>query len=180
VIAEVIFHSGIERGQKLLEIGTGTGYEAAVLAEMGVRVFSVEVDKHLARNANQLLVDLGYKVDKTERDERKIKEMQRGFYEKRRRFPLRGTIELYEGNGRLGMKKRSPYNGIILAASVPDIGYVDPMLCQLSVHGGRLVVPAGKHDDQTLHIVERERNRYRISVVEGVSFDFARLLAARG
>ena len=49
VVAEMIFHCGAERGQRLLEIGTGTGYEAAMLSEMGVRVFSVEMHRYPKR-----------------------------------------------------------------------------------------------------------------------------------
>jgi hypothetical protein len=65
VIATMIYHVGIQRGEKLLEIGTGTGYEAAILAEMGVHVFTVEFDRHLALQANGILTLLGYKFDKT-------------------------------------------------------------------------------------------------------------------
>ena len=176
VIAEMVFHSRIQRGQKLLEIGTGTGYEAAVLAEMGVRVFTVEVDRHLARIANRTLVDLGYKLDKTEKNRLKEEEMSRSFREKRRHFPLRGTIELYVGNGQYGLKKQSPYNAVILAASVPNNAHVDPLLPQLSAQAGRLVVPSGGRGDQTLHIIERKNAMYQTFVVPGVTFDFVRLV----
>jgi len=48
-------------GQKILEIGTGSGYQAAVLAESGARVYSIEIIEPLARQAAQRLRALGYR-----------------------------------------------------------------------------------------------------------------------
>jgi protein-L-isoaspartate(D-aspartate) O-methyltransferase len=47
-------------GEKVLEIGTGSGYQAAVLAELGSRVFSIEIRQPLAAGAARTLADLGY------------------------------------------------------------------------------------------------------------------------
>jgi len=47
-------------GEKVLEIGTGSGYQAAVLAEMGLEVYSIEIIPELAERAAELLSDLGY------------------------------------------------------------------------------------------------------------------------
>jgi protein-L-isoaspartate(D-aspartate) O-methyltransferase len=51
-----------EPGDKILEIGTGSGYQAAVLAEMGMEVYSVEIIPELANRATRVLDDLGYEV----------------------------------------------------------------------------------------------------------------------
>jgi protein-L-isoaspartate(D-aspartate) O-methyltransferase len=51
----------IDPGDKVLEIGTGSGYQAAVLAEMGAEVFTVEIIGSLASQAAKRLADLGYK-----------------------------------------------------------------------------------------------------------------------
>lgn len=64
VIARMIFLAGVSRGDTLLEIGGGTGYEAAVLSEMGVNVCSIEIDQPVAEAANRILVRLGYKPDR--------------------------------------------------------------------------------------------------------------------
>lgn len=77
VIAEMIFHSGIRRGGRLLEIGTGTGYEAAVLAEMGVHVLSIEIDRTVAVLANRVLCRLGYKLDRTIRNRVELEKAKR-------------------------------------------------------------------------------------------------------
>lgn len=50
----------LARNEKVLEIGTGSGYQAAVLAEMGCRVFSIEILPSLARNAEKALAEAGY------------------------------------------------------------------------------------------------------------------------
>jgi protein-L-isoaspartate(D-aspartate) O-methyltransferase len=47
-------------GQRILEIGTGSGYQAAVLAELGVDVYTIEIIPELAEQAAQRLLDLGY------------------------------------------------------------------------------------------------------------------------
>lgn len=52
----------VRSGMKVLEVGTGSGYQAAVLAELGCQVYSIEVVEPLARSAAALLVRLGYRV----------------------------------------------------------------------------------------------------------------------
>lgn len=51
----------LKEGEKILEIGTGSGYQAAVLAEMGMDVRSIEIRKGLADSAQKRLTELGYK-----------------------------------------------------------------------------------------------------------------------
>ena len=52
----------IEKGMKVLEIGTGSGYQAAILAELEARTFSMEIRPNLARDVNIRLKLLGYEV----------------------------------------------------------------------------------------------------------------------
>ena len=51
---------GVQAGDRVLEIGTGSGHEAAVLAEMGVEVFTIEIVPELYKQATERLADLGY------------------------------------------------------------------------------------------------------------------------
>ena len=50
----------LEPGMRVLEIGTGSGYQAAILAEMGMDVYTIEIVPELADSASQRLADLGY------------------------------------------------------------------------------------------------------------------------
>ncbi|WP_231908727.1 protein-L-isoaspartate(D-aspartate) O-methyltransferase [Candidatus Nitrospira inopinata] len=60
LVAEMTEHLHLKRTDKVLEIGTGSGYQAAVLAELVDRVFSVELLEPLARQAERTLAELGY------------------------------------------------------------------------------------------------------------------------
>lgn len=52
----------IKKGEKVLEIGTGSGYQAAILAELTDKVYSVEIIEELGKRADRVLKSLGYKV----------------------------------------------------------------------------------------------------------------------
>jgi len=81
----------LKGGEKVLEIGTGSGYQSAILAEIGCEVYSVERIKSLAKKAENILRKLGYNV--------KIK----------------------IGDGTLGWEEYSPYDRIIVTAAGPKI-----------------------------------------------------------
>ncbi len=174
VIAEMISHLRVGRGDRVLEIGTGTGYQAAVLCEMGIKVFSVEIDKHLANTANGILIRLGYKLNRQKGSN--TKEEIRQYSNMKALFPRRGTLNLFIGNGRYGLYEHSPFRGIILAASIPDQRQIDHLTNQLSEEGGRLVVPIGRRDEQILHILEKKRGKMTLYKVEGTTFSFIRLI----
>ncbi len=73
---------------RVLEVGTGCGYQTAVLAELAARVFTVEVVPELAKQAGERLRDLGY-----------------------------DNIELYAGDGALGWPEHAPYDAIVVTAA---------------------------------------------------------------
>jgi protein-L-isoaspartate(D-aspartate) O-methyltransferase len=75
-------------GQRVLEIGTGSGYQAAVLAELGAEVYSIEIIPKLAESARATLARLGYK-----------------------------TVQVRTGDGYLGWAEASPFDGIIVTAA---------------------------------------------------------------
>jgi len=79
-------------GEKVLEVGTGSGYQAAVLAEMGARVYSMEIVPTLARRARATLAQLGY-----------------------------GAVEVREGNGWAGWPEEAPFDAIVVTAAPPTI-----------------------------------------------------------
>jgi protein-L-isoaspartate(D-aspartate) O-methyltransferase len=78
--------------EKVLEIGTGSGYQTAILAELAKKVCTLEIHKSLSDKARQLLVDIGY-----------------------------DNIEFGIGDGSKGWEEKSPFDGIIVTAGSPDI-----------------------------------------------------------
>ncbi|MEP2775088.1 MAG: protein-L-isoaspartate(D-aspartate) O-methyltransferase [Luteolibacter sp.] len=60
IVALMTESLGLGVGEKVLEVGTGSGYQAAVLAEIGCEVYSVERIETLSRRASEVLADLGY------------------------------------------------------------------------------------------------------------------------
>lgn len=60
IVALMTSLAGVKKGDRVLEIGTGSGYQAAVLAQMGAKVYSIEIIAPLADEARARLHDLGY------------------------------------------------------------------------------------------------------------------------
>lgn len=85
------WRSGTGEAPRVLDVGTGSGYQAAVLAEMGADVVSVERDGDLADDARSLLAELGYRV------------------------------QVVVGDGSEGWPESAPYAGIVVAAAAPDV-----------------------------------------------------------
>jgi protein-L-isoaspartate(D-aspartate) O-methyltransferase len=81
---------GVVKGDKVLEVGTGSGYQAAVLAELGLEVYSVEIIPELALEAEERLVRLGY-----------------------------DQIQILNTDGYFGWEIKGPFDGIIVTAA-PD------------------------------------------------------------
>lgn len=82
---------GVEKGMKVLEIGTGSGYQTAVLCEMGAKVFSIERQKLLHDNAKLLLHKMNYRVN------------------------------LVYGDGYKGMPSFAPFDRILITCAVPIV-----------------------------------------------------------
>jgi protein-L-isoaspartate(D-aspartate) O-methyltransferase len=76
-------------GARVLEVGTGSGYQAAVLAAIGVEVFSIELIPELSRRAREVLSELG----------------------------LISRVHLKVGDGRFGWASQAPFDGVLCAAA---------------------------------------------------------------
>lgn len=81
----------IQKGERVLEIGTGSGYQAAVLLEMGVELYTIEYIKPLLQKAAVLLK------------------------------PYKDRVRLIHGDGSKGVLKYAPYDAIIVTAGAPTI-----------------------------------------------------------
>lgn len=176
VIAKMIYYTGVKKGDRVLEIGTGTGYQAAVLSEMGIHVFSFEVDRKIINTANKILIALGYKINEQVSDERKRKQMLLQFHKKKTLFPGRGKIRLFYGNGQYGCKEYAPFHGIIIAAAVSHLQYINQLIPQLSQDGGRLIVPVGDRIEQQMYIIEKNYKKITTHVLRRISFRFVRMV----
>jgi protein-L-isoaspartate(D-aspartate) O-methyltransferase len=136
-----------DAGERVLEIGTGSGYQSAVLAELAAVVLSLERIPELARQARDVLGRLGY-LDRV-------------------------TIQVADGT--LGWPDGSPYDAILVTAGAPQIPR--PLIEQLRV-GGRLVLPMGEEELQTLVRIRRGPN----GIVEEYLGEcrFVKLLGSQG
>jgi protein-L-isoaspartate(D-aspartate) O-methyltransferase len=119
-MTEALELTGVE---KVLEIGTGCGYQAAILAELAPEVFSIERIHTLASRARRNL------------------ELLRYF-----------NVNIKVGDGTLGWPEEAPFDAIMVTAAAP--GIPRPLLDQLAM-GGRLVIPVGDRNSQTLDVVHK-------------------------
>lgn len=92
VVALMISALELRQSDRVLEVGTGSGYQAAVLAELAREVITVERIKSLADSARERLVLLGYK-----------------------------NIQVRLAEQRLGWQREAPYNAVIVAAGAPKL-----------------------------------------------------------
>ena len=91
IVAYMTQALNVSQGQRVLELGTGSGYQAAILAEIGAEVYSVEIVPELALRADSALKDLGYQ-----------------------------NVQVKQGDGFLGWPEHAPYDRIIVTFAVPD------------------------------------------------------------
>jgi len=116
----------LKEGHKVLEIGTGRGYHAAIVAEIvgkSGKVITVERIGELAQQAIEILNSLGYE-----------------------------NIQVVVGDGSRGYESEAPYDRIYVTASAPKIP--EPLIKQLK-NGGKMVIPVGNYM-QNLYIVEKD------------------------
>ena len=81
----------VKKRDKILEIGTGSGYQAAILAQMGAKVYTIERFRELFLKAQRILTSLGYSAD------------------------------FFYGDGYEGKSQYGPFDGIIITAAAPEV-----------------------------------------------------------
>lgn len=138
-----------EPGDRVLDVGTGSGYQAAVLAAMGCRVTSVERVPELAATARARLAGLGF----GDLVEVRVGDGSAGgpvaAAEPGRTGGLLSAGEPLSAGG----PSAAAWPRIIVAAAAPDVP--EALLARLA-DGGRLVIPVGGRDVQVLVLVERD------------------------
>jgi protein-L-isoaspartate(D-aspartate) O-methyltransferase len=128
----------VKKGMKVLEIGTGSGYQASVLHEIGVKVYSVERIKELYDRTRALLKELGY------------------------------PVKTFFGDGNLGVPSFAPYDRIIITAGAPIVpdGLLSQlkeggiMVIPLTVGDSEVMKTITKNADGTLEVKEHGTFRF--------------------
>jgi protein-L-isoaspartate(D-aspartate) O-methyltransferase len=92
IVASMIEALAVGPSDRVLEVGTGTGYEAAILGELAAEVWTIERIPELARKAQQILARLGY-----------------------------NNIQVIERDGSLGLPEHAPFARILVAAAAPAV-----------------------------------------------------------
>lgn len=92
MVAVMVEHAALEGDSRVLEIGTGSGYQTALLSEIADQVFSIERIDWLARQARRLLQELGYE-----------------------------QVRIRTGDGTLGWPEKAPFDAILVSAGSPSI-----------------------------------------------------------
>jgi protein-L-isoaspartate(D-aspartate) O-methyltransferase len=92
IVALMTQWAEVAPGDRVLEVGTGSGYQAAVLAELTDKVFSIEILPELARQAAARLQDLGY-----------------------------GRVQVKSGDGYQGWPEAAPFDAILVTAAAPRV-----------------------------------------------------------
>lgn len=143
----------LQPGDKILEVGTGSGYQAAVLCEMGARVFSIERHRPLLTRTRSLLASLGYRV------------------------------ALKAGDGTLGWASQAPFDGVVVTAAASEAPETLLRQLRIEGEdgkpAGRLVAPVGDRQSQTMYLYRRfGEDRYERTASR--RFKFVPLIGQQG
>ncbi|MDO9576958.1 MAG: protein-L-isoaspartate(D-aspartate) O-methyltransferase [Candidatus Cloacimonadales bacterium] len=142
IVALMMELADVQPDHKVLEIGTGSGYQTALLAEIAKEVYTVERIHVLIERAKILLQELGYE-----------------------------NIFYKSGDGTRGWEGSFPvckeFDRIIVSAAAPEVPA--SLIEQLAI-GGKLVIPAGQRSFQELILVERKENGYEETRHGGCTF----------
>ncbi len=140
LVALMIELLNLKPGDKVLEIGTGSGYQTALLAELGyVEVYSVEIGPELAEQAEARLMTLGY-----------------------------NSIHLKHGDGYYGWEEHAPFDAIVVTAASDFVP--PPLLNQMADGGRMVIPVGSPDCTQTLWKLVKEGTDLKAYEIGGVAF----------
>ncbi len=113
--------------EKVLEVGTGSGYQTVLLAHLAAQVFSIERIGPLLQGARDNIARAGVR-----------------------------NVSVLLGDGTLGWREYAPYDAILVSAGSPTVP--QPLVDQLA-DGGRLLIPLGGQDIQTLAVLTKKQGQ---------------------
>jgi protein-L-isoaspartate(D-aspartate) O-methyltransferase len=128
----------LKGNERVLEIGTGSGYQTALLSKLAAQVFSVERIAPLLESAREVLAQTGVR-----------------------------NVSFLLGDGTLGWRDYAPYDAILVSAAAPSVP--QPLADQLA-ENGRLLIPLGGRDVQTLNVVTRRNGQLEYRTIYAVRF----------
>ena len=130
----------LKESDKVLEIGTGSGYQAAILGELCDSIYTIEIVEVLGNRAANLLNTLGYENIE---------------------------VEVKVGDGYKGWPEYAPFDAIIVTCSPTQVP--QPLQDQLA-EGGRMVIPVGKRDAQELVLLTKQEGKLQQQHIIPVRF----------
>lgn len=125
---------------RVLEVGTGSGYQTAVLAVLGAEVWSIEIHAALSEAAAERLRALGLGDDR---------------------------VHLRVGDGWAGWPEAAPFDAIVVTAAPPR---VPPALAAQLALGGRLVIPVGVDHQELMVVTREAQDRFTERTIFPVRF----------
>jgi protein-L-isoaspartate(D-aspartate) O-methyltransferase len=128
----------LKQTDRVLEVGTGSGYQTALLAHLAGHVYSIERLRELSARARTVLDSL--------------------------RFT---NIALLVGDGTVGWSRYAPYDAILVSAASP--GVPQALLDQLASNG-RMLIPVGDRNEQTLTLYEKTADGIRSEEITACAF----------
>ena len=115
----------LEENDRVLEVGAGSGYAAAVMAMLAEHIYAMEIEPALVNSARDNLARTGFGEG----------------------------VSVISGDGTLGYPQAAPFQAISVAAAAP--GVPPALLEQLDEDGGRLLIPVGSVYDQKLRLIRK-------------------------
>jgi protein-L-isoaspartate(D-aspartate) O-methyltransferase len=138
MVAAMTEATEVKPGDRVLEIGTGSGYQAAILAHLGAEVITMERIPRLAEAARKRLCRLGYP-----------------------------GVQVIAEDGSEGYPAGAPYAAIVVTAAAPAVPQV--LVGQLA-EGGRLVIPVGTLQLQTLQVIHKHGDKLSVRELDPCQF----------
>jgi len=126
VVALMVQELAVSSGQRVLDVGAGSGYQTAILSRLAGHVYAIERVEALTERATAVLAALNCH-----------------------------NVMLRTGDGSLGWPEEAPFDRIICGAASPDVP--QPWIDQLA-EAGRIVLPVGGADVQTLMVIDKRGN----------------------
>lgn len=140
IVACMIEALALEGGEKVLEIGTGSGYAAAVLAECGCEVYTIERIGSLAQQARAVLAELGYE-----------------------------NVRVQHGDGSVGWPEEAPFDAIVVAAGAPEVPEALRQQLRIGGHLV-IPVGKGRSFQELVRVTRTSRKEYEVEDLVPVRF----------